>query len=153
MDKVCGIQGCMKIPELYCECKTNNYYCPKHSISHLKQMGKLHYLIPLFISIEGELKENTLKGITLKHAFLVKTKLKMKKRCSDIIELTIQAYRNATKKIKDDQRYYNCIRKMIIETSEMDKEAYESGLFLSDSVHDLQYNIESLRKDINSCFN
>ena len=48
---------------------------------------------------------------------------------------------------------YNCIRKMIIETSEMDKEAYESGLFLSDSVHDLQYNIESLRKEINSCFN
>ena len=69
------------------------------------------------------------------------------------IEFTIQKYKSVTKKIKDDQRYFNSVKKIIIENSEIDKEEYESGNILSESLIDLQYSIEIIRKEINSCFN
>ena len=66
----------------------------------------------------------------------------MKKRCNEIIEFTIQIYRNTMKKLKDNQRYYNSLKKIIIENSEIDKEEYESGNLLSESLIDLSYSLE-----------
>ena len=152
MAKACGIEGCKKIPEFYCECKTNNYHCQKHFFSHMKNIGGNHISSALFISVDPDLKGKLIKGINSKCQLLEKAKIEMQKRCNEIIELTIQKYRNAIKKIKDDQRYFNLIKKVIIENSEIDKEEFESGNILSESLFDLEYNIESIRKEINSCF-
>ena len=141
-----------EVAELYCECKTDNYFCLKHSMNHIKQIGKFHNVSPLFITVEGELKEKAIKGITSRCASIPKAKLDMKNKCREIIEFTMEAFRRSTKKLNEDQKYFNSIRKMIIEKSEVDKEAYESGFILSDSVIGLTDNLEIIRKEINSCF-
>ena len=118
----------------------------------MKNIGGNHISSALFISVDPDLKGKLIKGINSKCQLLEKAKIEMQKRCNEIIELTIQKYRNAIKKIKDDQRYFNLIKKVIIENSEIDKEEFESGNILSESLFDLEYNIESIRKEINSCF-
>ena len=153
MDKVCGIEDCKGLPEVACECKTNNYFCQKHLLNHMIKQGKAHTFTPLFVQIEGEAKEKLIKGITLKYQDLEKAKLEMKKRCNDIIQFTIQIYRNTMKKLKDNQRYYNSLKKRIIENSQIDKEEYESGNLLSRPLIDLSYSLEHIREEINSCFN
>ena len=151
MAKVCGIEGCKRLPDVYCECTTNNYFCQKHLFNHMIKQGTTHNFTPLFVQIEGEIKERLIKGITLKYQNLKKAKLEMKKRCNEIIEFTIQIYRNTMKTLKDNQRYYNSLKKRIIQYCQIDKEEYESGNLLSESLIDLSYSLEHVREEINLC--
>ena len=65
----------------------------------------------------------------------------MKKRCNETIEFTIKKYKIATKKLKDDQKYYNSIMKIMIQKSEVDKEEYESGYLTSEPLFDLSIQL------------
>ena len=87
MAKVCGMEGCRRVPEVYCECKTNNYYCLQHFLIHIKRIGKNHVSAALFIAVDQSLKEKLIKGINSKWQLLEKAKIEMKKRCSEKLNL------------------------------------------------------------------
>ena len=148
MAKICGIEGCKKIPEFYCECTTKTYHCQRHFCLHVKKVGKTHNSGPLFVLVDRELKEEFIKGINFKYQVLEKAKIEMKKRCSEIIEYTIQSYRNAMKRLKDDQKYFNSIKKMIIEYSEIDKDEHETRFLLSETPVEFSHNLDHIQKEI-----
>ena len=66
MARACGIEGCKKIPEFYCDCEKNNFFCPKHSKLHIKKIGQNHNFSHLTFVVEDDLKEKYLKGIDIR---------------------------------------------------------------------------------------
>ena len=147
MAKICGIEGCKKIPEFYCECATKTYHCQRHFCLHVKKVGKTHNSGPLFVLLDRELKEKFIKGINFKYQVLEKAKIEMKKRCNEIIEYTIQKYKNTNEKAKRPATFYS-IRKMIIEFSEMDKDEYETRS-LTIRINEFTHNSEPIQQEIN----
>ena len=152
MAKNCGIRDCKDPPEFFCECTTSSYYCVKHCTTHIKQIGEAHNFNPLFISVDDEIKDKLIQSLNENSQLLVKTKNEMNKRCNEIIEFTIKSYKNAIQKIADEQKYYNTIKKRIIEKSEIDKEVHERGFFSSRSVAYFVYNLELIQKETSSYF-
>ena len=148
MAKVCGIEGCKKIPEFYCECTTETYHCQTHFYLHVKRIGKTHNTGSLFVLVDRDLKEKFIKGINFKYKVLEKAKIEVKKRCSEIIEYTIQRYKNVIKKLNDDQKYYNSIKKMLIENSEIDKEEHKTRFLLSETAVQFSHNLDPIQKEI-----
>ena len=153
MSKVCGMEGCKKQPEMYCECTKDKYYCLHHFLIHVKRIGQNHISGSLFVLVNRDLRQNIIKGINARYQLLEKAKIELKKRCNETIEFAIKRYKIATKKLKDDQNYYNSIMKIMIQKSEVDKVEYESGYLTSEPLFDLSYSLDSIRMEINSCFN
>lgn len=78
----------------------------------------------------------------------------MQKRCNEILEITLKKYSNTIKKIKDAQRYYNSINKIIIENSEIATEKkYKFEDFYFEQVTYLPYCTGHVRIKLGSNFN
>ena len=75
----------------------------------------------------------------------------MTKRCSEIIKFTLQNYKNATKKITNDQKYYNSTKRKLIQSREIDKSEYETKNSLSTAIEFTQ-NLPTTQKEISSYF-
>ena len=152
MAKRCANEGCKKLPKLSCECKINNYFCSEHFIVHMDKIGNAHNSTALFMTVEGDLKENIIKGIDGKCRLIARAIIETNKRCAEIIEFAIKKCRITTNKLIEDEKYYNLIMKMVIQENQLEREEFEKGFILSDLVFTSSPNLESIQKEINTYF-
>ena len=152
MVKFCSVESCKNVAEGYCDCKSSNYFCSKHLISHMKQIGA-HIFSSVFIDIEDKYKKAMLKDINEKLTFLKQSKIAMKKMCSEIMSTIISKCNKTLEKITEEQNHYRSLIKIIITRSEIERELHKQVIQLQERNQIiLPSNLTEINQEINQLF-
>ena len=148
MAKNCGVGECLSVPEFYCDCERNNFFCRDHLQIHSREMGESHAILPLTFVIEDEMKEKVIKGINLRCKLIEKIKAELNKNCVEIVEHTVNECRKITNKLNENKKYYKLLKKMLLQKNQIDIIEYEKGTFLEESYVKFFSDIEVIKDQI-----